>query len=116
MKKTTNPEDKYTYKVEWSEEDQCFIARCLEFQSLGTHGKTREKALSEMSKVVAETIKWMAEEKEEIPLPLSMRKYSGKLTLRLPPEIHRMVETNAIMQGISINRYILSSLTKNSYK
>lgn len=116
MKKIIDLEEKYTYKVEWSEEDQCFIVRCLEFPSLGTHGKTREKAISEMLKVVQETIKWMKEENEEIPLPFSMKKYSGKLTLRLPPEIHKMVEINAILEGISINRYILSSLTKNAYK
>ena len=104
--------DKYTYKVEWSEEDQYFIGRCIEFSSLGSHGRTKEKALQEISKVVAETIKWLKEENEEIPVPLSMKQYSGKLTLRLPPDIHKMVETNAALQGISINKYIVSTITK----
>jgi len=52
----------YTYRVEWSEEDKLYIARCLEFSSLATHGNTAEDALKEIKKVVEETIK-----KDHIP-------------------------------------------------
>lgn len=31
---------KYTYRIEWSEEDGCHVARCLEFPSLSAHGDT----------------------------------------------------------------------------
>ncbi|MDR2705540.1 MAG: hypothetical protein LBC02_07150 [Planctomycetaceae bacterium] len=55
---------KYTYRVEWSEEDKVHIARCLEFPSLMAHGNTAGSALLEIEKVVAESIKWMEEEKE----------------------------------------------------
>ena len=57
-----NLADKYSYRVEWSEEDKCFIARCLELPSLGANGKTKEKALNEIFNVVSETINWMQEE------------------------------------------------------
>jgi hypothetical protein len=30
--------EKYTYRVEWSEEDKLHIGRCLEFPSLAAHG------------------------------------------------------------------------------
>ena len=36
--------EKYTYRVEWSEEDKTHIARCLEFPSLMAHGDTTEDA------------------------------------------------------------------------
>ena len=49
--------EKYTYRIEWSEEDKVHIARCLEFPSLATHGDTAEEALHEIEKVVEETIK-----------------------------------------------------------
>lgn len=52
----------YTYRIEWSEEDQAHLARCLEFPSLVTHGKTPEKALKEIEVVVTESIKWIEEE------------------------------------------------------
>ena len=83
--------DKYTYRIEWSDEDKCHVARCLEFPSLGAHGKTADKALKEIRAVVAAFIAWMQEEKEPVPAPLSLRKYKGHLTLRIPPEKHCLV-------------------------
>ena len=53
--------DKYTYRIEWSEDDQCHVARCLEFPSLAAHGNTIEEALREIEYVVAESVKWMQE-------------------------------------------------------
>jgi hypothetical protein len=49
-----NNADKYTYRIAWSEEDGCHIARCLEFPSLSAHGDTIEAALREMTFVVKE--------------------------------------------------------------
>ncbi len=40
--------EKYTYRIEWSEEDNTHISRCLEFPSLAAHGDTAEKALKEI--------------------------------------------------------------------
>jgi predicted RNase H-like HicB family nuclease len=54
--------NKYTYRIEWSNEDQLHIARCLEFPSLAAHGKTPEKALKEIEFVVNESICWIEEE------------------------------------------------------
>ena len=48
--------DKYTYRVEWSEEDETHIAKCLEFPSLMAHGNTSIEALNEIEKVVTEAI------------------------------------------------------------
>ena len=81
--------EKYTYRVEWSEEDKLHIARCLEFPSLIAHGNTVESALKEIEKVVKEAIAWMKEENEEIPEPFGLKKYKGNLTLRVPAEVHR---------------------------
>jgi len=51
--------EKYTYRIEWSEDDNCHVARCLEFPSLAAHGDTIEEALREIEYVVAESVKWM---------------------------------------------------------
>lgn len=102
--------EKYTYRIEWSEEDQVHIARCLEFPSLSAHGDTIEKALKEIKFVVGETIKWMEEESEPIPEPLGVKKFKGHLTLRTSPEKHRELAIRSIEQGISINQFILSKL------
>jgi len=33
-------------------------------------------------------------------------KYSGRLSLRIPPEVHRGIVINAAESGISVNRWI----------
>jgi predicted RNase H-like HicB family nuclease len=102
--------DKYTYRIEWSEVDQCHVARCLEFPSLAAHGDTTEEALREIEYVVAESIKWMQEEGEAAPEPLGLKKFKGLLTLRIPPEKHRDLAIRCAEEGISLNRFILSRL------
>lgn len=81
--------EKYTYRIEWSEEDNTHIAKCLEFPSLRTHGESAQEALKEMEFVVDETISWMKEDGEVLPEPLSARKYKENLTRRVPPELHK---------------------------
>jgi predicted RNase H-like HicB family nuclease len=106
----TNSIDKYTYRIEWSEVDQCHVARCLEFPSLAAHGDTTEEALREIEYVVAESVKWMQEEGEAAPEPLGLKKFKGLLTLRIPPEKHRDLAIRCAEEGISLNRFILSRL------
>lgn len=48
--------EKYTYRVEWSEEYKLHIARYLEFPSLAAHGSTVEGALNGIGKVVEKLI------------------------------------------------------------
>jgi predicted HicB family RNase H-like nuclease len=103
--------EKYTYRVEWSEEDQLHIARCLEFPSLTVHGNTVESAIEEIEKVVEETIVWMQEENEEIPKPFGLKRYKGNLTLRIPAEVHRNLSIKSAEEGVSVNQYILSKIS-----
>lgn len=102
--------DKYTYRIEWSEEDRSHVARCLEFPSLAAHGKTSEDALKEICVAVSETIKWMEEEHEQIPEPLGMKKFKGNITLRVPPDLHRHLAIRSAEEGVSINQYVLARL------
>ncbi|HKL86203.1 MAG TPA: toxin-antitoxin system HicB family antitoxin [Treponemataceae bacterium] len=100
--------DKYTYRLEWSQEDQAHVARCLEFPSLMAHGSSSVEALKEIEVVVSETIHWMKEDGEDIPEPFGLKKYKGNLTLRVPPEVHKNIAIKSAEEGVSINKYILS--------
>jgi predicted RNase H-like HicB family nuclease len=103
--------DKYTYRVEWSEEDNAHIARCLEFPSLMAHGDTPNKALAEIEQVLEESIKCLEEEKEPVPEPFGLKKFKGNLTLRVPAEIHRKLAIKSAEEGVSVNQYILSRIS-----
>lgn len=102
--------DKYTYRIEWSEEDQVFIARCLEFPGLAAHGDSSENALKEIKTVVTESVKWLEDDGKSVPEPLGMKKFKGQLSLRVPPEVHRKLAIKSAEEGVSVNQYILSRL------
>jgi len=106
-----NEIEKYTYRVEWSEEDNCHVVRCLEFPSLAAHGDTIEETLRGIEYVVAESVKWMQEEGETVPTPLGMKKFKGHLTWRIPPGKHRELAIRCAEEGVSLNRFILSRLS-----
>jgi len=105
-----NDISKYTFRIEWSEEDNVHIARCLEFSSLSAHGSTVLDALREIEFVVRETIAWLKEEGAPIPTPFGLKKFRGHLTLRVPAEKHRELVIRSSEEGVSVNQFILSRL------
>lgn len=102
--------DKYCYRVIWSEVDQEFIALCAEFPSLSWLDKSQEKALTGIRKLVASSIRDLKSEKEEVPEPFSLKQFSGKFLVRVPPDTHRMLAIQAAESGVSLNRLVSSKL------
>lgn len=103
--------DHYTYRVTWSEEDKEYVGLCAEFPSLSWLSKTPESALKGIRNIVAEIIKDMKENGEEIPKPIANKNYSGKFMVRVPPEVHRNLAIQAAESGVSINRLVSSRLS-----
>lgn len=104
----------YLYKVGCSEDDDSYVARVVEFPSLGAHGDTLEKALAEIQKVVRIVLKDLAESGEEIPEPFGKSKFSGKLSVRMPEEIHRDLAIQSAQQGISLSHLITQKLVQSA--
>jgi predicted HicB family RNase H-like nuclease len=96
--------DRYTYRVTWSEEDQEYVGLCAEFPSLSWLAATPEAALKGIRKVVSEVVADMREHSEDPPEPIASRHYSGKFMVRVPPEVHRDLAIRAAEAGISLNR------------
>ena len=59
--------NRYTYREEWSEEDQAYISRCLEFPSLSAHGTTAEESLVEIKTVVQFVLEDLEKNGEDVP-------------------------------------------------
>lgn len=106
----TTTADRYTYRVTWSDDDQEYVGLCTEFPSLSWLDESPDHALSGIRQLVADCLNDMAAEDETIPEPISTKKFSGKLMLRVPPEVHRMLAIKAAESGVSLNRYISSKL------
>ena len=108
----TLKDDRYTYRVTWSEDDKEYVGLCAEFPSLSWLGRTPEAALRGIRKVVAEVVKDMRETGEAVPKPIASRRYSGKFVVRVPPEVHRNLAIRAAEAGVSLNRLASSKLSE----
>ncbi len=105
-------DDRYTYRVTWSEDDHEYVGLCAEFPSLSWLAKTPETALKGIRKLVADVIKDLHENEENIPEPIACRRYSGKFMVRVPPEIHRNLAVQAAESGVSLNLIASSKLSQ----
>ncbi len=103
--------DKYTYRVMWSEQDEEFVGLCAEFPSLSWLAAIPDEAFKGIRSVVKQCIKDMVKNKEEVPPPIATRTYSGKFMVRIPPEVHRHLAIEAAESGVSLNRIASAKLT-----
>jgi len=102
--------DRYAYRVVWSEDDHAYVGLCAEFQSLSWLAATPEAALKGIRKVVAESVEILKEDGDEIPQPIYSKEYSGKFIVRVTPEIHRDLALQAAESGVSLNKLASAKL------
>jgi predicted HicB family RNase H-like nuclease len=100
----------YTYRVSWSPEDQEFVGTCVEFPSLSWLAASQDDAFHGIERVVEGVVADLSESGEEIPKPLAERQYSGRFNVRIPPDTHRRLVTEAAEQGVSLNRFVSDRL------
>ncbi len=103
--------DHYTYRVTWSADDNEYVGLCAEFPSLSWLAEAPETALEGIRNLVADVVNDMAENQEKIPEPLSIKNYSGKFMVRVPPDVHRALAIKAAEAGVSLNRLASSKLS-----
>ena len=104
--------DRYTYRVTWSEEDEEYVGLCVEYPSLSWLAQTPQEALEGIRRVVADVVSDMEANEEPVPEPIALRHYSGKFTVRIPPDLHRRLVLEAAESGISLNRLASAKLSQ----
>jgi len=108
----TPKNDRYTYRVMWSDDDGEYVGLCAEFPSLSWLASSPEAALKGIRKVVADVVTDLKTNDEPVPEPIATRRYSGKFMVRVPPELHRRLALEAAEAGISLNRLASAKLTQ----
>lgn len=68
---TRSPAEEYLYTVNWSDDDEAYVARVAEFPSLTAHADSRKSALSSMHQVVNVVLKDLAASNEPTPPPVN---------------------------------------------
>lgn len=104
--------DRYRIEFDWSDEDQAFVARVPELPGCVTHGETLVEAVKMATEAIELHLESMAARGIEIPIPLSMEQFSGKMPLRISPILHRHLVMRARAKKTSVNRLIEKTLEK----
>ncbi len=102
--------DRYTYRVTWSEEDHEYVGLCAEFPSLSWLSKTPEAALKGIRRVVADVVRDMSKNHEKVPEAIATKAYTGKFVVRILPDIHRSLAIEAAEAKVSLNRLASAKL------
>ncbi len=105
-----NLSDNYLRIVEWSDEDSCYIGTSPGLFIGGIHGDDQQQLFQELCEVIEETILLFEAEGKPLPISTSNKTYSGKISLRIPPELHKKISLRAAQMGESVNRFVQHKL------
>lgn len=101
----------YTYRAEWSPEDNEYVGLVAEFPSLSWLAPTAAEATAGATKLVDDILADMAETGEVPPAPFTERRYSGNLSVRTSPDQHRQLVIEAAEQRVSLNQWVVQKLS-----
>ena len=103
---------KYRVDIAWSDEDKCYVARMPELPGCVTDGVSIEEAAVNAEEAIAVYLETLDEQKRPYPPALSERKFSGRVPLRISPDLHRDLTARAMTEDLSLNQFIERKLKK----
>ena len=103
----------YTIAVERRDDQGTYyVARYVELPHLVMTGETPEEAVRDLEAEKREWFEFNIERGNKIPLPLRSRKYSGKIILRMSPNLHEHLIRLAEIQGTSLNNFMVKAIAQ----
>lgn len=96
----------YAARIEYSEDDNCFVGHIAGIKDIVSfHGES----VAELRVAFKEAVDDYLATCEKFGRP-SQKPYSGKLMLRVPPEVHAHVAMMAEAHGMSLNQWAVEVL------
>jgi len=100
---------KYAAKIEYSDEDDCFVGHIAGINDvIGFHGNTVEELHAAFEEAVDDYLLTCKKADKHPQKP-----YSGKILLRIPPEIHARAAMMAEANGKSLNSWVTDLLAQS---
>lgn len=106
--------DKYSVAIQWSNEDEGFIATSPELEGLSAFGETQEEAFMELETAKSVYMEVFEDDGCPLPDPDTLDKYSGQIRLRMPKSLHARLSREAKNEGVSLNTYLVSLLSERN--
>lgn len=103
----------YRSVVEWSQQDECFIARAPAFEALAAHGETADAAVRELAVAGEAVVAVMKETGRPVPAhDANVADFAGKVALRMPRTVHARVARLASAEDVSVNQLLVSLISE----
>jgi predicted HicB family RNase H-like nuclease len=100
----------YAARIEYSDEDSCFIGHIAGIQDIvGFHAESVKELRMAFEEAVNDYLD-VCDKAGRAP----HKPYSGKLMLRVPPEVHARAVMMAEAHGMSLNQWAADVLSKAS--
>lgn len=100
----------YAARIEYSDEDGCFIGHIAGIKDVvGFHAESAKELRAAFEDAVNDYLK-TCDKLGRAP----QKPYSGKLMLRVPPEVHARATMMAEAHGMSLNQWAADVLSKAS--
>lgn len=102
------------YKIEIIKDDAGDYIATMPSLGCIADGETIDEAIEELKEIAETFIELAKKDGKAIPIPEKYKEdinYSGKLTLRIPKSLHRMVTEQAEKEGCSINQLLTTYIS-----
>lgn len=86
--------------------ENSFMARILEFPGCFSGGSSPEEAYRNLEDAAFSWVATVIRRGGSVPKPLEETEFSGTLSLRIAPDLHRQATEVATVLGVSVNKYI----------
>lgn len=96
----------YSYIVEWSDDDDCYLGSIVELEKNMTCADTPEEVITNLKDALKAYIITSLANNMEIPEPLKLADYKGNITYRTTSSKHYRLAKTAKIKGVSINALI----------
>jgi predicted RNase H-like HicB family nuclease len=102
----------YSFKIEWSDIDACYIATVEEIPECQSNGNTPDEALCMIKDALMSHDSSCLYCGDLIPEPVKIGDYKGNIHFRTTPQKHYMLDKHAKTAGESINTIINTAIDR----
>lgn len=101
----------YAAKIEYSDDDLCFVGHVAGIRDvIGFHADNVAELRKAFEEAVDDYLEYCASQGRE-----PLRPASGKISLRISPEVHSAIYVAAEVSGKSVNQWINDTLSKAAH-
>lgn len=96
----------YSYIVEWSDADNCYLGSIVELEKNMTCGDTPEEVIKNLKEALEAYVNTSLANNMEIAEPIKLADFKGNITYRTTSAKHYRLAKTAKIKGVSINALI----------